>query len=232
MKRMTRAPLSQGFGLQWRAVWVCLALLLECGAQRAVAGGSPVALQTADPSCRTTTTPPPIYVDCGNGTVTDNRTRLVWLKDANCIGAALGGTGNPLGRADWFTAMEFVSGLSDIPSTSAAARFDCGLSDGSSPGEWRLPSVNEWEAMVADALGEGGGPNCTVFPPTITNDSGFSCWVFGTSSFTGVLSSDYWSSTTNLFSPTFAWEAYLSVGRVGGGSKAGTSYVWPVRGGQ
>ncbi len=36
------------------------------------AGDGKVALQTADASCRTTKTPPPRYVDCGNWTVTDN----------------------------------------------------------------------------------------------------------------------------------------------------------------
>ena len=123
------------------------AYLLCCllwGVSGAWAGDGIVALQTADPSCRTTTTPPPRYVDCGNGTVTDNKTGLVWLKQANCIGAAGGGTGVPLGRVNWHTAMEFVAGLSDLRDDP----LDCGLSDGSSPGDWRLPSVTEWQEMM------------------------------------------------------------------------------------
>ncbi|MDH5423308.1 MAG: DUF1566 domain-containing protein, partial [Acidimicrobiia bacterium] len=109
-------------------------------AQPGWGGDGVVALQTADASCRTTTTPPPRYVDCGNGTVTDNKTGLVWLKNANCIGRAGAGTGTPVGRVGWYTAMGFVAGLSDLPATTGANSQDCGLSDGSSPGEWRLPS--------------------------------------------------------------------------------------------
>jgi hypothetical protein len=48
-----------------------------------LAGDGVVALQTADPSCPDDSGK--IYVDCGNGTVTDNRTGLVWLKNADCL---------------------------------------------------------------------------------------------------------------------------------------------------
>ena len=191
-----------------------------------------MALQTADPSCRTTTTPPPIYVDCGNGTVTDNRTGLVWLANANCLVASNGGA------VDWHTAMEFVAGLSDKPPTSAAAADDCGLSDGSSPGEWRLPSVEEWEAMIADAIGDPGDPDCTIAPPTITNDSGGGCLVTGPSSFFGLppnlLEPMYWSSSTAYsFFITAAWVVNIHNGTVTDNfAKGSTLYVWPVRGGQ
>ena len=182
-----------------------------------LAGEGLVALQTADASCPDDSGD--IYVDCGNGTVTDNRTGLVWLKNANCLN----------GTVDWFTAMEFVAGLSDKPATSVAAADDCGLSDGSSPAEWRLPSVEEWEAMIADALGD---PDCTVTPPTITNDSGSACWVSGPSSFTGVLSSVYWSSTTVVTAPTGAYVVDLFDAFVGVLDKPNTINVWSVRGGQ
>lgn len=163
----------------------CLLCLLLGGVSGAWAGDGVVALQTAAPSCRNNSSD--IYVNCGNGTVTDNRTGLVWLKNANCIG--------PL---DWHAAMEFVAGLSDKPSSSAAAADDCGLSDGSSPGEWRLPSVEEWEAMIAEAL------SCS--PTTITNDSGNDCWdaacaTAGACSFSGVVSSFYWSASTLAGNP-------------------------------
>ncbi|NIQ41785.1 MAG: hypothetical protein GTN85_06885, partial [Pseudomonas stutzeri] len=111
-------------------LWLFLALAgAVLLAQPAWAGDGVVALQTADPSCRTTTTPPPRYVDCGNGTVTDNKTGLVWLKKADCIGAW-----------QWSSAMEFVAGLSDLadsrvcfPLGLTSDECDCGLSDGSSP---------------------------------------------------------------------------------------------------
>jgi hypothetical protein len=40
----------------------------------------------------------------------------------------------------------------------------------------------------------------------------------------------YWSSTTSLFEPDWAWALYLRTGAVGVGQKAGRHFhVWPVR---
>ncbi len=192
------------------------------------AGDGIVALQTADASCRTTTTPPPRYVDCGNGTVTDNKTGLVWLKNANCIG-----------QRDWHTAMEFVAGLSDLLDSRLCIgltpdQCDCGLSDGSSPGEWRLASADEWDTMVAEAkaLGCIAGPG-NFGGPSITDDLGHQCWQEGPgNSFTGVVSSFYWSASTSVANPTNAWGVDLNIGALNNVSKGGFHYVWPVRGGQ
>ncbi len=199
-----------------------LAAVLGCllwGVSGAWAGDGVVALQTADASCADPTNSDR-YIDCGNGTVTDNDTGLVWLADANCLD----------GFFDWFTAMEFVAGLSDKPAGSVAAAHDCGLSDGSSPGEWRLPSVEEWEAMIAVADGLG----CS---PSITNDAGDDCWdaacvTAGACSFSGVVSSFYWSASTFVSDPAFAWVVDLGFGGVSVRHKTDTFYVWPVRGGQ
>ncbi len=195
-----------------------LALLVAGVVGPVVAGEGVVALQTADPSCADDSGN--IYVDCGNGTVTDNRTGLVWLQDANCYGLL-----------EWHEAVEIVANLSDIPSTSVAAPHDCGLSDGSSPGEWRLPSVAEWEAMML--------PNVLGCSPAITDDQGTGCWADPlvcflsgrTCSFTGVVSSFYWSSTTLVSYPTDAWIADLR-GGIGADGKTLSFYVWAVRGGQ
>ncbi len=197
----------------------CLLCCLLWGVSAAWAGDGVVALQTADPSCADDSGDR--YVDCGNGTVTDNATGLVWLANANCLDGAY----------DWRTAMEFVAGLSDKPSTSVVASIDCGLSDGSSPGEWRLPSVEEWEAMMS--------PTVLACNPAITDDEGTGCWADPlvcflsgrTCSFTGVLSELYWSASTSVLNPTFALGANLG-GILVAGSKSGTAYVWPVRGGQ
>src|SRR5439155_5229808 len=58
------------------------------------------------------------YVDCGNGTVTDTETGLVWLKQSNCLSSA-----------DWEAAKKAIAGLKN---------GDCMLTDGSSPGDGRL----------------------------------------------------------------------------------------------
>ena len=63
------------------------------------------------------------YADCGNGTVTDSLTGLVWLKKSNCLPSA-----------DFEAAKKAVAGLKN---------GDCMLTDASSPGDWRLPTQKE-----------------------------------------------------------------------------------------
>jgi len=188
-----------------------------------LAGDGVVALQTAEASCRNAGNA--IYVDCGNGTVTDNRTGLVWLANADCLG----------GGVDWFTAMEFVAGLADMPADSAAAAHDCGLSDGSSPGEWRLPSRAEWQAMVGDADSLGCSPTITSnHPGGITPCWSAGCNTLGLCAFSDVQSGFYWSSTSNVTSNlTAAWSVTLFDGDLlASASKINNLRVWPVRGGQ
>lgn len=232
---MPRHPLASGF----------LALVIATGpGGAALAGDGMVALQTAAASCADDSGDR--YVDCGNGTVTDNETGLVWLANANCLGMCnLSGlpcavnADCPVGQicspvaVDWHTARDFVAGLSDKPPGSSAANQDCGLADGSSPGEWRLPSVEEWEAMVEhadDVLG------CALL--MITNDAGDDCWdpacvTAGACSFHGVQPARYWSSTTFVSWPeSAAWFVSLEYGYVQVNIKTNDSYVWPVRGGQ
>jgi hypothetical protein len=73
------------------------AALAMWGASGAWAGDGVVALQTADPSCPDDSGDR--YVDCGNGTVTDNDTGLVWLKQANCLAKCSNNGMNGAGRA-------------------------------------------------------------------------------------------------------------------------------------
>ncbi len=185
------------------------------------AGNGLAALQTGDPSCGDDTGA--IYVDCENGTVTDNRTGLIWLANANCWQ-----------DLDWHDAMAAVAGLSDIPNGTAGANDDCGLDDGSSPGEWRLPSIDEWEAMIDDALGQGGDPDCLAAGgPTITNDEGTGCWGSVGGSFSNILNANYWSTTTVKSSTSDAWDVHLGWATISDMfGKSSTGFVWPVRGGQ
>jgi quinol monooxygenase YgiN len=72
--------------------------------------------------------PFPRFTDNGDGTVTDNHTRLVWLKNAN-----------PFGLRIWEDALTLCNNLH-----SGAY----GLRDGSAPGDWRLPNIREAESVV------------------------------------------------------------------------------------
>src|SRR3990172_4596891 len=67
--------------------------------------------------------PSPRFHDNNNGTVTDNLTGLIWLKDANCFGAKI-----------WAVALTIANGLPN---------GQCGLNDGSKAGDWRLPNRKE-----------------------------------------------------------------------------------------
>jgi hypothetical protein len=151
------------------------------------------------------------YVDCGNGTVTDTVTGLIWLKDAAC-----------LGTADWAAANGAAAVL---------ASGQCGLMDGSSAGDWRLPTKGEWSATTARALAL-----VCVFQnaPSLTNDAGTACLSVGPSSFAGVESFGYWSSTTSetfLQGPQGGHGGNLLNGAVTNSTKDGSPQrVWPVRG--
>jgi len=145
------------------------------------------------------------YNDCGNGTITDSVTGLIWLKQADC-----------LATKDWETAKQAAAGLKN---------GDCMLTDGSAPGDWRLPTQAEWEATMKNALALG----CTG--PTLTNDAGTGCMSAGPSSFTGVESDYYWSSTT-VEGNQRAYFGDLDHGHLLNGNLFNTLRVWPVRGGK
>ncbi len=154
------------------------------------------------------------YDDCGNGTVTDRATGLIWLKDTSCFGQAL----------PWLLASQAAAQL---------ATGLCGLSDGSSPGDWRLPTIDEWRAMAAPAsLGcmtpDGQGVN-------LVNDYGFGCWVDGPSAFPAAPQSGqpffytYWSSSTTPTNGIEAW-FFSILGDFSSTIRKHESFgVWPVR---
>jgi hypothetical protein len=143
------------------------------------------------------------YTNNGNGTVTDNKIGLIWLKNANCFG-----------EHKWNVA---------IQSAAKLAHGRCGLRDGSRQGMWRLPTKDEWEAMIDKKYVERN-----YSQPTISNAAGTGKWTEG-DAFSGVQASDYWSSTTDVDNDSRAWSVYLDYGYVGSNDKAYTYYVWPVR---
>jgi hypothetical protein len=97
------------------------------------------------------------FTDNLNGTVTDHLTGLVWLRDADCKGAT-----------DWPTA---------ITNANQLASGQCGLSDGSAAGQWRMPNANELESLV----------DVSQFGPSVSAGHPFS---------NINLLNAYWSSTT------------------------------------
>jgi hypothetical protein len=129
------------------------------------------------------------FTDNGDGTVSDNLTGLIWLKNANCWG-----------MQTWANALSNANGL---------ASGSCGLSDGSSAGEWRLPNVNELHSLI----------DLTQSGPALPSGHPF----------TDVQSNSYWSSTTYASMRGEAWYVLPNDGLVAINSKPYDLCVWPVR---
>ena len=146
--------------------------------------------------------PNPRFTDKGNGTVTDNLTGLIWLKNANCTDQVGGVT--PSSGLNWTNALTW---------SKALASGKCGLTDSSTAGQWRLPSLEDLMTL----------------PDFSRADS--SAWL-NTQGFSNVQANSYWSSTTYAYYASYAWVVYMVNGSTGNGNKAGNLYVWPVRGGQ
>src|SRR5882724_3408899 len=79
--------------------------------------------------------PTPRFTDNLDGTVTDNLTGLIWLQHANCFGIQT-----------WTNALSAANTLHDTGTPDTTD--DCGLSDGSKPGDWYLPNVKQLYSLI------------------------------------------------------------------------------------
>jgi len=121
--------------------------------------------------------PNPRFTDNGNGTVTDNLTGLIWLKNANCFDIR-----------SWATALTDASMLNS---------GECGLTDGSVEGNWRLPNVREMQSLVDYERSNPALPSSHPFSGVPSNDSNY-----------------YWTSTTFQPYTSNAWLVRLIFGSV------------------
>lgn len=88
---------------------------------------------------------------------------------------------------------------------AAVARLNAGAAEKL---HWRLPNINELETLV----------DCSMHSPALPAGHPFQ-----------ETRETYWSSTTSIFEPTWAWALYLHKGAVGVGHKKGPHFhVWPV----
>lgn len=150
------------------------------------------------------------FVDCGNGTVTDTVSGMIWLKNAGCYPATT---------------------FTDANNAATALHTgQCGLTDGSTAGDWRLPSVSEWTTIVK--------ASCFVQDsnlPTIPDRLGTGCFGANNGWATGVLADFYWTSTTDSSAtPDNGSLADLLRGFSQNGDLKTSPfyYVWPVRRGK
>ena len=146
--------------------------------------------------------PVPRFTDNVNGTVTDNLTGLIWMKNAACFDAS-----------NWETALANCNTLNS---------GECGLTDGSVEGKWRLPNVNELFSLIHHGF----------HSPAVPNTNGTGICSEG-DPFNAVGWGWYWTSTSNASNFEFAWRIYFRHGHVElGNTKDDIGDIWCVRDGK
>jgi hypothetical protein len=135
--------------------------------------------------------PNPRFANNGNGTVTDNLTGLIWTKSSSCSY-----------QTTWDDALSDCNGL---------GHGQCGLTDGSIGGDWRLANINELFSLVDQ------GQSSPALPPSHP--------------FTDVILNKYLSSTAVNYNND-AWGIHMGTGEVETLNKGVNHYFWCVRGGQ
>jgi len=146
----------------------------------------------------------PVYVDNGDGTISDMKTGLMWEKLSD------DGSVHDKDTMDtWDNA--FAVHVAGLNTANFAGHND-----------WRMPNVTELVSLakygtefpaVNAAFNTNCGPGCTVLT--------CSCTVAGF----------YWSSTTFLSIPANTWVVDFSLGGEAVGTKSFTDWVRAVRGG-
>ena len=142
-------------------------------------------------------------IDNGNGTVTDTMTGLVWLKQADCV------------NGTWTGALASVNTL---------ASGQCGLSDGSKAGDWRMPNRKEMQSLQDREQNNHALYFNETFPSATQG--------FPTQNaiFSSMISLQYyWTSTTDAADTSQAWTVFSCDFGVYGIAKSSTGYTLAVR---
>jgi len=143
------------------------------------------------------------FIDNDDGTVTDSLTGLTWLKVATCVESM-----------DWDAALSAVAEVSD---------GDCGfegtLSDGSNPGDWRMPTKEEMQGLGTEppTTWEEGRPPVDW---TLVGGTTLTPFLY-------IQGNCFWTSTSDTDN---AWVLCSGDGWVGLRDKTSYTYfVWPIR---
>jgi uncharacterized protein YcfL len=134
------------------------------------------------------------FTDKGNGTIYDSFNNLTWLKNDTCFG--------------------YIAWSSALARSSTMASGQCGVTDGSAAGDWRLPTESELRSIVTDKQ--------TVYT---LNAAGFNV----------DYAYSFWSSTTHSSDANRAWWLQISgmsILTMYASDKNQFKYAWMVRNGQ
>ena len=96
----------------------------------------------------------PRFIDHGDGTVTDRLTKLMWLKDWNCMETNYPDYSRAgWGRVAWIPALEFVNAINRLVYSQCSAGYT----------DWRVPNAIELRSLV-DYSKYGGGSTSGALP--------------------------------------------------------------------
>jgi len=153
--------------------------------------------------------PDPRFTDNGDGTVTDNLTGLMWLKDANCIHSHYQNYDDD-GNVNWQQALDFVDGINNGSYPLCAA----GRND------WRLPNKDELFSLVDFSRDS---------PPHLPPGHPFENVLTS-----GGRAQDFWTSTTYALGRSYSWmlsDHFMTQSSLPK-SNSSRGCVWPVRNAQ
>ncbi len=124
----------------------------------------------------------PRLIDNGDGTLSDTVTGLTWLKQANCI------------QGSWADAVAAVNKL---------ASGQCGLMDGSTAGQWRMPNRFEMLSLAVRSVTYSIAAYYDgAYTPDLNDITGPVVFT------TFEDSQSYWTSSTYASDPTQAWTVF------------------------
>jgi hypothetical protein len=185
----------------WVRLGFACALVVAAGCDQSDVVTPPT--QVADGACINPPGATDRFVDCGNGTVTDTQTNLIWLKEARCFTSVM----------SWVTANREVGiRLSD---------GRCGLTDHSKPGDWRVPGLGDWASVLVQVPG--------ACRPSLIDKTGTDCFASNPWA-NGIVPAFYWTSTSGV-GYSSAWAADLNQGNLLQVITGQHFLVWAVRDG-
>jgi hypothetical protein len=158
------------------------------------------------------TQPTPRFTDNADGTIADNLTGLIWLKNANCSGAPA------------VSQQAALAAVASLNATGTMNNLQCGdMSNASGhQTDWRLPNIKELESLI----------NYGFSNPAFSGASGTTKGSAQDPFSNFQIASGYWSSTTYAADPTIGWGINFSNPStiVNNGLKTFAGFVLAVRG--